>query len=185
MRRRRVELAQQESSLTSSLVTYDVPRDREAVHQQLFGVRHGRSEELRKVLVSLLVLVTCFAPLRDSLAVEDEDVEKGIEKEDDVRLDRDRVEEDRLRWCIERVRYQRRLDHDQRIVHVRLVQNVPVERRLVRAVVEHLEELTPPQVEHKLGVDTEVVSQSERCWVFLPIVGELLAQPDEHPVEPP
>ena len=43
------------------------------------GVRHGVLEELLEILVALLLLVACLAPLRDGLAVEDEDVEEGVE----------------------------------------------------------------------------------------------------------
>ena len=42
------------------------------------------------------------------------------------------------------------LDHDQTLGHVFPVQLVAVVRGLVRTVVEHLQELRPPQVEHEL-----------------------------------
>lgn len=53
----------------------------------------GQLKQLLQVLVTLLVLITRFAPLSDGLAVEDEDVEEGVEEEDHVGLDRDTVEQ--------------------------------------------------------------------------------------------
>jgi hypothetical protein len=40
-------------------------------------------------------------------------------------------------------------------------------------------------MEHELGVDHEVVVEAERGGVVLPVLGELLAETDQHPVEPP
>lgn len=87
----------------------------------------GRLEQLLEVLVALLVLVARLPPLRNSLAVEDQDVEEGVEEEDDVRLDRDAVQQHGLWWCVERVRHKCGLNHDQRVVHVLFVQDMAVE----------------------------------------------------------
>ena len=78
-------------------------------------VCYWRLEQLLEVLVALLLLVARLAPLRDGLAVEDEDVEERVEEEDDIGLDRHTVEQHRLWWDVERVRHERRLDHDQRV----------------------------------------------------------------------
>lgn len=86
----------------------------------------GRLEQLLEVLVALLVLVARLPPLCDCLAVEDEDVEEGVEEKDDVRLDRDTVQQHGLWWCVERVRHERWLNHDQRVVHVLFIQNMAV-----------------------------------------------------------
>lgn len=40
-------------------------------------------------------------------------------------------------------------------------------------------------MEHELGVDGEVGLQPEARLVLLAVVGKLLAEPDEHPVQPP
>lgn len=61
------------------------------------------SKKLLEVLVALLILITRFAPLRDRFAMEDEDVEVGVEEKDDVGLDGDTIEEDGLRWSVKRV----------------------------------------------------------------------------------
>jgi len=61
----------------------------------------------------------------------------------------------------------------------------PVKRSLVRTIVEHLQELAPSEMEHKLWIDTEFVCQPEAAGVLLPILGKLLAKPDQHPVQPP
>jgi hypothetical protein len=70
------------------------------------SVGNGRTEQGGKVLVALLLLVPGFPPLGDGLSMEDEDVEEGVEEEDGVRLDGDRVE------------------HNERVVDVFSVQDV-------------------------------------------------------------
>ena len=124
VRRRRVQLAQQEPRLTSTLIANDVSRDGQTVFQQLLGVRDGGFEQFFEILVSLLFLIARFAPLSDSLAVENEDVEECVEKEDDVGSDRDRVEEDRMSFSVESVGHQSGLDHDQGVVDIGVVHHV-------------------------------------------------------------
>ena len=51
-------------------------------------------------------------------------MEEGVEEEDDIGLDGDAVEKDRLWWCIERVGHERGLDHDEGVVYVLLVENM-------------------------------------------------------------
>lgn len=63
--------------------------------------------------------------------------------------------------------------------------NAPIERSLVRTVIEHLQELTPPQMEHKLRINTEIIRQPKARRVLLSIIGKLLTKPDEHSVQPP
>jgi hypothetical protein len=65
------------------------------------------------------------------------------------------------------------------------MKNVPVESGLIGTVIEHLQELTSPQMEHELRVDAEVIGQAERRRILLPIICELLAQADEHSIQPP
>lgn len=65
------------------------------------------------------------------------------------------------------------------------VGHLPIERRFIRTVVEYLQELTSAKVEHELRVDAEVVAEPEARWVLLPVLRELLAQPDKHTIQPP
>lgn len=39
-------------------------------------------------------------------------------------------------------------------------------------------------MEHELGIDGEVGTKLEACWILLSILGKLLAQTDQHPVQP-
>jgi len=64
--------------------------------------------------------------LSDGLSVEDEDMEEGVEEEDDVGFDGDRVEEDGLRGDVEGVGHEGGLDHDEGVVDVFGVENVTV-----------------------------------------------------------
>lgn len=184
MRRRRVELAQQETRLRAILVTNNVSRNWESVGQQILRIRLGIFEHLFEILVSFLILIPRLSPLRHRLSVEYEDVEKGIEQKDDVGADGNRVKQYRLRWTFKTVRHQRGLNHDQRVVDVLRVEHMTVEGSFVGRVVEDLQELRSTQMEHELRVDAEVFSQTERGRVVLAIVGKLLAEPDEHTVEP-
>lgn len=113
MRRRRVELGEEETSLGPALVADDVTRDWVAVREKVLGtmerrrsvtaremrktgatpthlrIRYRRSEEFGEILISLLVLISGLAPLGNSFPVENEDVEEGIEEQDDVGANRD------------------------------------------------------------------------------------------------
>jgi hypothetical protein len=62
--------------------------------------------------------------------------------------------------------------------------SLPVESGLVRTVIKDLQKLTPPEMEHELRIDAEIVRQSEARRVFFPVVGKFLAKPDQHPIEP-
>jgi len=60
----------------------------------------------------------------------------------------------------------------------------PVERSLVRTVVEYLQKLTPSQVEHKLRINAKLFCEPEAARILLAILRKLLAQPDQHPIQP-
>lgn len=68
------------------------------------------------------------------------------------RLRREGCEAD-LWWSIEGVGVEDGLDHDEGLRQVLPDKVVPVVGRLVRAVVEHLQERRPPQVEHELQAE--------------------------------
>ena len=63
--------------------------------------------------------------------------------------------------------------------------NTPVESRLVWTVIEDLQKLTSTEMEHELRINTEIIREPEACRILLSIVRELLAQSDEHPIQPP
>ena len=64
------------------------------------------------------------------------------------------------------------------------MRNIPVVSSFIRRVVEHLQELTPPQMEHELRINHEIVVQPKARRVVLPVLCELLTQPDQHPIQP-
>ena len=70
-------------------------------------------QQFLEVFISFLVLVTRAAPLCDRLAVENEDVEKRVEKEDNVGFNGDTVKENGLRWRVKCIGHERGLNHDQ------------------------------------------------------------------------
>lgn len=108
------------------------------------------------------------------LPVEDQYLEEGVHQQYPVGLYGAGVQQDGLGGPVEAVTVQDGLDHDQRLGEVLAHQHVPVEGRLVGRVVEHLEELRPPQVVHELGVQAEVLAQPERVRVVLVVLPELL-----------
>ena len=92
----------------------------------------GRIKEVAEVLVSIHVLVSSLPPLGHRLAVEDENVEEGVQQKNRLRLNRSRVQQHRnSALLIECVRVQSRLDHDQRIRYVFVIQHMAVKRSLV------------------------------------------------------
>ena len=69
------------------------------------------------------------------------DVEKGVHEENPIRQKGRGVQQHRLRWPVERVGIQNRLNHDQRLRQIFLRQGMTVEGRLVWTIVEDLERL--------------------------------------------
>ena len=100
-------------------------------------------------------------------------MEEGIQKKNVSRLNGCGVEEDWLTaFLIESVGVQCWLNHDQRVAHILVVENVAIESSFIRRVVENLEELTSSQVEHELRVESKVLFQSEGGWVIFAIICE-------------
>lgn len=95
------------------------------------GISNGHFEQLLEVIVAFLVLVSLLAPLRHKLAVENEDVEECVQQEDDIVLDGNTVQKNGLWRGVEGVGHQGRLYHDQRIVNILLVQDMPEMQRSV------------------------------------------------------
>ncbi|KAI0717054.1 hypothetical protein C8Q76DRAFT_692550 [Earliella scabrosa] len=85
-------------------------------------------EQLLEVLVALLVLVARLPPLCDCLSVEDEDVEGGVEQEDDSGLIEILSSKTGCGASTSKV-YERGLDHDERGGNVVLIQHMPVKGR--------------------------------------------------------
>ena len=96
------------------------------------SIRDRSREQLSEVLVTLLILVPSLPPLSDGFSVEDEDVEEGIEEEDDVGFDGDRVEEDGLGRDVEGVGHESGLDHDEGVVDVFGVEDVTARKEQER-----------------------------------------------------
>lgn len=153
VRCRGVKLAEQETGLRASGVANNETRQREAVLDKVLCVLLRGLEKRCEVLVAFLLVVARLAPFSHCLAVEDEDVEEGVEKEDSLVLNGGGVEEDGLAaFVVEAVAVERGLDHDERVADVFVVQNVAVESGLVGGVVEDLQELRATKVEHELWV---------------------------------
>ena len=122
MRCRRIELGQQETRLRTTSVTDNETRQREAVLDEILGIFFGALKQSSEVLVALLLVVSCLAPLRHCLAVEDEDVEESIEQQDGLVLDRRGVEEDGLAaFVVEAVTVEGGLDHDEGVADILVV----------------------------------------------------------------
>lgn len=66
--------------------------------------------------------------------------------------------------------------------NVRIHLNSPIESSLIRRIIKHLEELTPPQVEHELRINHEIIVEPEACWIVLSVIGELLTKSDQHTI---
>ncbi|GBE60880.1 hypothetical protein BOVATA_023730 [Babesia ovata] len=182
---RGVDLGEQEPRLASSLVAQNELRRREALAEDVVRVARGGLQQLLEVGVVRLVLEALLAPLVDHVSVPDDDVEERVQHEDDVLLQRARVEQHRVRrGLLEGVLQQRRLDHNEAVDDVLPHEHRAVERRLVGTGVERLQEVRPPQVVHELRVDGELVSEPECVHVVPLVVGELGYEADEALVQP-
>ena len=137
-----VKLRQQETRLRTARITNNESGQWESVLDEVLGILLGSLEQRAEVLVTLLILVARFPPLGHGLAMEDENVEEGVEKKDCLGLDRCRIEKDGLTaFVVEAVAIERGLDHDERVTDVLMVQNMAVESGLIGRVVEDLQEL--------------------------------------------
>ena len=111
---RRVELAEQETGLRATSIAHNETGKWETILDELLGVLLGRFQERSEVLVALLLVVTSLSPFRHSLAVENENVEEGIEQQNSLILNRAGVEEYRLTaFMVKAVAVQSWLNHDE------------------------------------------------------------------------
>ena len=87
-------------------------------------------------------------------------MEKGIEKEDCLRLNRRRVKQNRLTpLMIKTVRVKGWLYHDKRVAHVFMIEHVAIKGCLVWRIIEDLQKLASAQVKHELRVKGEILLQ--------------------------
>mmetsp|Transcript_16275 Transcript_16275/g.47754 ORF Transcript_16275/g.47754 Transcript_16275/m.47754 type:complete len:377 (-) Transcript_16275:1151-2281(-) len=180
----RVQFGDDETGLALVLVTHDEPGHRESLVHDPLCVGLRSEKELSEVLVFVVILIALLSPHGDPFAVEDNDVEEGVEEEDGVRVHASNVQEGRLRWPIEGVGKERWLDHDQGVGRGLPHEHAAVVCCLVGGSVEKLEKLGSAQVEHELRVDRELGRQAERVRLVFPVVRELGAQADERAVHP-
>jgi hypothetical protein len=132
MCRRRIQLAQQETSLRTSSITDNESRKRKAVLDKVFRVFLGGLEQGTEVLVAFLILISGLAPLGHGLAVEDENVEESVEEEDSFGLDGGGIQEHRLAaLVIEAVAIEGGLNHNEGVANVLVIQDVSIEGCLV------------------------------------------------------
>lgn len=136
VRRRGVELRQQESRLTATLIADDVSWDREAVTEEVLCISNWRFQQLLEIFVAFLILISSLPPLGNGLSMEDKDMEERVKEEDDVRFDGNTVKEYRLGWDVKGVRHECRLNHDQRVVDVFFVEDMSIKSSFIWTVIE-------------------------------------------------
>lgn len=118
--------------------------------------------------------------------MEDKDMEESVEEKDVCGLNRGRVQEYWLAALVlQRVRFKSRLNHDQGVPNVFMIEHMSVKSGFIWGIVKHLQELASAQMEHELRVEGEVLLQTERGRVILPVIGKSGAETDEHAVDPP
>ncbi len=156
-----VQLGHQEPRLALVLIAHHVPRHGEPVVHDHLHVCLRRLEEIPKRHVLLLLVVALLPPRHGRLAMEEDDMEEGVQEEDGIGPDGLGVQQHRLGWSVKGVGEQGGLDHDKGVRRVLLVQYVAIVGRLVRNGVEELEELGPAQVEEELGEEAEFGRETE------------------------
>jgi len=170
--------------LASALITNNVSWDRKAVNKKILSISDWGLKKLLQVLVAFLILISLLSPLGDKFAMEDKNVEKGVQEKNDIILDGNAIEKDGLWRDVESIRHKSWLNHNQRVVDILLVEYMPIESGLIRTVVEYLQKLTSSQMEHELGVNAKVISQSETPGILFSIIRKLLAETYQHSVKP-
>ena len=110
--------------MTFTLITDNVSWYREPIYKEVLGISNRDFQQFFEVLVSLFILISLIPPLSDEFSVEDENVEEGVEEEDDVMFDGHTIEKYGHRGSIESVRHKSRLNHDERIVNILFVQGM-------------------------------------------------------------
>lgn len=112
-------------------------------------------------------------------------MEERVEEKDVCRLNGGRVQKYRLASLVfQRVRFKSRLNHDQGVPNVFMIEHMPVKGRFIRGIVKHLQKLASAQMEHKLRVEGKVLLQSEGGRVVLPIISKPGTETDKHAVDP-
>ncbi|GIX63799.1 GAF domain-containing protein [Babesia caballi] len=182
---RGVDLGEQEPRLAATLVAQDEFGSGEALREQVVRVVRGRLQQVLEVHVLGLVLVALLTPLVNHLPVPDDDVEEGVQHENDVLLQRTGVQQHGLRrGVLEGVLEQRGLHHEETVDDVLAHEHRPVEGSLVRAGVEGLQKVGPPEMVHELRVDGKLLGNPEGVDILLLEVGELRNEADQGLVQP-
>lgn len=185
VRLRGIHFRQQEPRLRSASLGDDIARHGESGLKDLLSVVDGSLEQLSEVLILGLILVIELLPSRYRLAVVDDDVKEGVHQKNSVVLQRRSVQQNRLRWSIEGVGVEDRLDHDQGLSQILFRQAMPIVGSFIGTVVEDLQKLRSSEMEHKLRVEGEVLGEPEGGRIFWPELAEFLAEFDQHSVRPP
>ena len=63
--------------------------------------------------------------------------------------------------------------------------DAPIESSLIRRIIKDLQELGSSKMKHELRIYGEIVGQSEGDGIVFSVLCELLAEANEHSVEPP
>lgn len=114
------------------------------------------------------------------LSVENQELEKRVHEKNSIGLNRRRVQKNWFRGSVEGVSIQNGLNHDETLGQILTIQTSSIERRLIRRIVEHLQELRTTQVEHELGIQGEIVGQTERVRIVLMVLSKFLALQLKH-----
>jgi hypothetical protein len=152
--------------LRGVLVTFDEDGRGPASFGNSESSVYGSLQQPFEVVVFGVQCKACVSPLRDRLAIVHYDSKKRVQDQDSIWGDRGGGQQDRPRGSLEAVGLECGLYHDERVGRVLTVEHVPVERRLVGTVVEHLQERRTTQVEHKLRVDRKHLAQRKACRVL-------------------
>jgi hypothetical protein len=82
-----VQLGNDEAGLTLVLITYDVSRNWEALLHDALCICLRGDEQVREVLVVLVILVLLLSPHGNLLTVEDNHMEESIKQQNGIRID--------------------------------------------------------------------------------------------------
>lgn len=184
MRDRWIQHGKKKSRLRFVLVAYDVARNRKSVLHDQLGIVLRSLEQIAEARVLILMLEALLLPCCNRLAVENDDMEKGIQKEDSVGSHRSCIQQHWGGRTMEGVRQKRRLQHDQRVRGVFSQQNMTIQSLLIWRAVERLQKLRSAQMEHELRINCKFRRQTETGRIILAVSGKLRTQSDQTSIDP-
>lgn len=175
----------QVSFLSTSLITNIISRLRETIFQDHLTVINGCLQQFSKSGILVFEVITLVLPLLDVFSMPDDDLEVGVQEENDVGFECFYIQMDRF-WVgvFEGVLEEGRLDHDQGVGGVFSHEGLFVVMAFIWGEAEVLDEMASTEVIHELWVELELFEEFKGRDIVISVVGEARDKTDERTIYP-